>query len=154
MIKRFCNKSKAWKKQTKRSVFFTKQTNGMGSVIGSLHALGLRDMSSTEKGVVSVIYGRSNPHTKNPDVYPTPHFLLLKEPGPGTLKLRTGHEERRETRGGTGVRSDGLFSPTSSDLKGRHVESYQSSWTLAEFKGGRFCPLCEAEGLVKFICCS
>lgn len=60
----------------------------IGSVIGSLLAQGPGDLSSAEKAVVTVIYGCCNPCNESPDVYPTPYFLLLKEPGPGVLNLR------------------------------------------------------------------
>lgn len=60
----------------------------IGSVIGSFLAQGPGDLSFVEKGVVSVIYGCCNPCSESPDVYPTPYFLLLKEPEPGTLNLR------------------------------------------------------------------
>lgn len=63
-------------------------TVAIGSVIGSLLAQGPGDLSSDEKGVVIVIYGCCNPCNESPDVYPTPYFLLLKEPRPGILNLR------------------------------------------------------------------
>lgn len=60
----------------------------IGSVTGSLLAQGPGDLSSAERGVVTVIYGCCNPCSESPDVYPTPYFLLLKGPRPGILNLR------------------------------------------------------------------
>ena len=60
----------------------------IGSVMGSLLAQGPGYLSSAERGVVTVIYGCCNPCSESPDVYPTPYFLLLKEPWPGILNLR------------------------------------------------------------------
>lgn len=71
----------------------------IGSVIGSLLAQGPGDLSSAEKGVVTVIYGCCNPRSESPDVYPTPYFLLLKGPSTGILNLRKRLAGREEKRG-------------------------------------------------------
>lgn len=107
----------------------------IGSVIGSPLAPGPGNLSSTEKGVVTVIYGCCNPCSESPDVYPTPYFLLLKRAltgNPKPEKRLAGWEEKRgrERRGGKGEGSIGLFSSTCWDLglKGRQVKLYTAQW--------------------------
>jgi len=49
-------------------------------------------LSSAERGVVTVIYGRCNPCSESPDVYPTPYF-------PPPQRARTGNPKPEKRLG-------------------------------------------------------
>ena len=73
----------------------------IGSVTGSPPAQGLGKLSPHEKRVVTVIYGRSNPRSESPDVYP-PRVSFSKIPDQDYLKpekrIAPGKEEKNKEK--------------------------------------------------------
>lgn len=74
----------------------------IGSVTGSPPVQGPGNLSQHEKRVVTVIYGRSNPCSESPDVYPPRVSFSSKIPDQEYLKpekrLASGKEEKKKEK--------------------------------------------------------